>query len=68
MGRKNRELKLKSEWLNNYCKEATGIIIDCLNVIQDDVRNESIVKRIKRLKAASAVWDEIQKNKDKFVP
>lgn len=69
MGRKNRDLKLELEWLQKYGKEATGIIMDLLLFIGPiSPIPTALDQRVKRLKAASAIWDEIRKQKDVFVP
>lgn len=68
MGKKSRETKLTNEWLNNYAKESTGIILDLLGWIGEPGVPPKLAKRIQRLKAASALWDEIQRKRDVFVP
>ena len=70
MGRRSRDIRLHNEWLTNYAKESTGIIMALLAELAKDGKAlpEALTTRIKRLRAAGALWDEIQKNKDKFVP
>lgn len=66
MGKKNRNLRLDNEWKHNYCKEATGIIIDLAKLVQN--MPDDLKRRINRLKAASAIYDQIQKNSEVFIP
>lgn len=66
LGRKSRDRRVELEWLHNYGREATGIIIDLCKLVPE--LPEDVKKRINRLKMASALWDEIKRKKEVFVP
>lgn len=66
MGRKSRKQRLDNEWLGNYAKEATKIIIDLSALVKD--MPEEMTRRINRLKGATLVYDAIKKNQERFVP
>lgn len=70
MGKKNREMRLQNEWLKNYSGESTGIIISLVGELAKHKCEipEPLKVRIQRLKAATDLWNEIQRNKDVFVP
>lgn len=66
MGKRNRRIKLTNEWLNNYAKEATGIIISLVAEARKGMilLPGPLLTRIARLEAASTIWDAINKKEN----